>query len=201
MEKVGDQHPLGLFQAVGEALTAWEKLEAAQGHLFSTLVSSRAGAALAAYGAITSSSERGVMILAAARSVFSPAPVLEEIQNLIRHIGNLAARRNDIAHGAVTEFHAEGVTEHEPTRSLGYYLAPNGYVTRKRGTPVDALTAADPSFEHTPALFGTYAYTAVQVGMYAQHFRSHEARAYDVTKRIEAYCAQRWPGLPASDEN
>ena len=123
----------------------------------------RAYPATAAYGTIASSPGRIEMIVAAAEADWEHItdPLLSDTRALLRQVGKLAGRRNDIAHGTVI---LRG--------GWGHYLIPPDYNPRKRHPareliPEEALDA-----------FGNlkYAYAAAQIDTYAGHFVDYGAK-------------------------
>lgn len=190
----GDDSADPLFLAVGRALTAWELMDAAQASLFSWLVNSRAGAAEAAYGMVASASGRCDMVLAAASEIFPPdAELLLEIEKTISDIRRAAGRRNDIAHGVVTKLSEEIKNAHSAFKLEGYFLASNGWNTRKQTSKWEtSQRLVDDTYE-PGMLLGRYAYVAMQVDWYAAHFRAYRDRLVDLGDKTRAHCAKKWP--------
>lgn len=206
IESKGDDSPEGIYHAVGGALFLWERLEERQARLFAVLVNSRAGAAEDAYGIVQSPSSRSAMIGAAARAVFEPNdPLLLELRTLLNDIGQLAGRRNDIAHGLTLRFRSVHVKvgkteadEDEVTETPhGYYLTSSSTNTRKR-IAQDEVAERRQSGAQGAALYQKYAYTTRQIRAYGDHFSVYEDLVEDLTKRVKAHCDVIWPPPPKS---
>jgi hypothetical protein len=156
-EAHGDDDADQIYLAVGWALSKWESFESVLANLFRYVVNADFDSAAAAYGSIISSQSRLEAILAAARAAPAVSPsMLSELATLLDHIGKLAGRRNEIAHGVVTHFTGPETADH------GYYLVPAPYNTRKK-RPLGKRVG--------PAMdWGNYAYTAKQIRQYADYF-------------------------------
>jgi hypothetical protein len=185
-EKVGDSDSEPLFSSVGKALTAWEMLDNFQGFLFGSIVASRRGAAEVAYGSVASGPGRGGMVIAAADRLFAPqAPELvEEITDLVNDVGRMLGRRNDIAHGVVTEYRQNGEKQ-------GIWLVPPNYNSRRHLNETKhiermrslgaAIAFSDESFMFSRLM---YAYTAKQVDWYANHFVAYRRKVWDLMTKV-----------------
>jgi len=179
IESKGDEDPAQLFTAVGAALTAWERLDAEQAALFALLVGSRQGAAVAAYGTVTSPSAKAEMVRAAAEVLYQPfETLLSDIKVAVSELQHLAGRRNDIAHGIVS--HYSGSANGGPMIRHGFFLAPNPFNTGKKL-----------SFDKQAEQFGAvpvggvrYAYTAKQVDHYAKQFDACRAVMSDLYDKV-----------------
>src|ERR1700730_9509767 len=134
----GDRDPKELFAAIGEALTEWENVEAALASLFAVFVSARKNAsfwspAIQAYGSIASFKSRCDMIRIAADAYFSTrkniADRKKHFKELLDLAGNYSARRNEIAHGKVSEVF--WYDERKRAKSHGFYLLPSLFNPRK----------------------------------------------------------------------
>lgn len=186
----GDPFPDKLFSEVGKALSAWEALDATQANVFSILVSSRAGAAEAAYGSIVSPASRAEMVLAAARRVLvKDDPLLPELETLIDRVGKLSGRRNDIAHGMVGQYRP--LTDDKT--SLGYFLAPAFGNTRKNLSMDRVVEMVNLNHLIPMQRLHKYAYTAEQVAWYTAHFQHHTWLMAKLGLRIDAACKKRFP--------
>lgn len=170
----GDATATPLYEAVGIALSNWELLETALSNVYTTIINSNSRAAVAAYGTILTTAGRISMIEAAAaeeRGVID-APLFAELKKLIvSDVGKMAGRRNEIAHGSVTEFIG--------LESAGHYLVPPQHSTRKHLSPREPAKVEDFPFGQLK-----YAYTAGQILRYADSFYSHALRIYDLQNRI-----------------
>jgi hypothetical protein len=107
--KTGDQDDGALYEAVGRALSEWERLEGRLAVLFSFLIGLDvpSEAAVRAYGSILAFQQRKVMLEHAAEVYFDLHPDAE-LQRLfddaLAYAEGFAGRRNDIAHGMVMSF-------------------------------------------------------------------------------------------------
>ncbi len=196
----GDDSPVPLFQAVGYALTCWERLDEALASLFNELVQSRQGEALAAYGIVSSSASRSSMILVAIAYLFpSGTPLRNQIESTLSEIGHLAGKRNNIAHGVVSSVHATMTHPGGQKKSTGHYLIPAHYLTRKALSPdeITLLLQQDPAT--SSPIMQKYAYTADQIRDFAEHFNAYRHRVLDLQDDAIQQIASRWP-LPALRE-
>lgn len=154
----------------------WEILEEAVAALYGTIIGTHSQAAMAAYGTVASGPGRMGMIVAAAEAehTFIDKQSLSEVKSLLREIGELAARRNDIAHGTAAMFSG--------SLAQGNYLVPPRYNTRRQQSPrrVFDLSRSD------EFVFGRfkYAYTAAQIDRYADHFWNYVEKVYDLHDKL-----------------
>jgi hypothetical protein len=134
----GDDSADALFSAVGEALSAWERVENQVANLFCIFVGARVNVdkpapAIRAYGAIISFTSRADMLQAAAAAYFLSHPQIagqqETWSNLLKELRGFANRRNDIAHGMV-----EQEFNFKEERSNGFFLVPGLYISKKYPT-------------------------------------------------------------------
>lgn len=173
-EAHGDPGCVELYHSVGYALSLWEVMESALGELYVTIIQSESRTALAAYGSVVASSGRIDMVVAAAEADVSDAgkAIVPEIrQVVVKEIGKLAGRRNEIAHGHVAGFDLSDA----PTE---YFLVPPDYNTRKQ-MPVHHI-----STEAFPFSSFKYAYTSAQVLAYSEHFWTYTNKLYGLTDRL-----------------
>lgn len=194
-ELMGDPDPAALYRAVGMALSAWEALDERQYILYSAIVnepdSARQSAANTAYGTVLAPSGRAEMLLAAAGALFGNDPIFFEIKELVDAVGALAARRNDIARGIVREH-----TDNE--KSLGSYLVPPIYNARRRlnrqqlAQKVQKISPDDLE-EEGMFLMHKYAYTAQQVLIYMEHFKTYRQKMMDLIRKTQARCDELFP--------
>ena len=170
----GDTTKEAVFVAIGGALSAWENLESWLSHIFAELVAPNAFplAARRAYGSILTFRGRKEMIQAAAKAVFfvSPNDTLQErLKSFLDEAQNFAARRNEIAHGIVTEYW--------PKRSLirfatkGFVLGPPAYATNK--TDLEPGRVILEPVYHAPS----YAYSSAEIEGFERHFERIEREA------------------------
>ena len=134
----GDREPKELFVAVGEALTEWENVESSLAQLFAVFVSARGKStfwkpAVQAYGSIASFKSRCEMVRVAADAFFDTRKSLEvakpRLKTLMTEAGQYSGRRNEIAHGKVSElfWNSPG----RAAKSGGFYLLPSLFNPRK----------------------------------------------------------------------
>jgi hypothetical protein len=135
---IGEREPQALFVAVGEALTEWENVETSLAKLFAVLVSARGKStfwlpAVQAYGSIASFKNRCDMIRVAGDAHFSTRQKIADkggpFSKLIGEAGQYAARRNEIAHGKVSEVF--WYDARKKSKSGGFYLLPSLFNPRK----------------------------------------------------------------------
>jgi hypothetical protein len=176
----GDTDSVALYHAVGVALSAWEVLESAVAAIFADVVGSESQAAVAAYGTISSSPGRIDMVIAASEAAdhthINQAFLNELRPFLVNEVGKLSGRRNEIAHGTVTNFVGGP--------RAGHYLVPSSYNTRKR-IPVRRLESGP-----IPFMLLKYAYTAAQVNEYGDHFWNYAKKANDFVDRLTSFRRQ-----------
>jgi hypothetical protein len=121
----GDPDPRDLYTSVGIALTSWEAVENAYAQLFAGIMHGGMwNAAPRVYGSIISPSGRRDALAAAAEIFFHGVNATDEhrdqLKILLNHHQQATARRNDIAHGVVSEI-----------SERGFYLIPSPYNTTK----------------------------------------------------------------------
>ena len=98
----GDPTPTPIFTAVGVALTIWETLDGELGDLFDALTPTQKRIAHNWYANTESSSARFNMIRQQSRlHLHKNKDILADIEALINDCQNLAARRNELAHGRI----------------------------------------------------------------------------------------------------
>lgn len=168
--KRGDSTATEIYTAVGYALTVWANLEFELFCMYGVLAHSKNFASQAAYGAVLSFETRIEMILAAAKARYrylSEPNSHSALEKLLRSIGRLSSRRNDIAHGQVMCFASDG-----------YYLVHAIYDTRKRSklTRKQSITSA--------ADVWSYAYTAAQINSYTTVFLSYREHLRAIDRSV-----------------
>lgn len=200
LQEQGDPTPEPLYTAVGAALTQWEKLECVQADLYGSLVGSRRGAAVRGFGMIAASSTRATMVIAAAEAVLSDdEELLTETVRLLKDIGELSARRNEIAHGVVSNPSGTRMLPDWTVEPFdqGHFLMPAYYAARYRNPKERDMFS--PLTET-----GKYAYTASQVMNFAVHFAEHYSRLVTQMFKVISYCDTKWPAevviAPASQD-
>jgi hypothetical protein len=107
--EAADESITTVYAAVGEALSAWERLEESLAQLFSIFIGLHSGsiAAERAYGSVTSFISRKGMIEQAAEVYFRDHPNAESqalFDDILELAEGFSARRNDIAHAKATSF-------------------------------------------------------------------------------------------------
>jgi hypothetical protein len=129
---IGDRDAVRLYLAIGRALTFWEILEVSLGELFAILVETPSQAAPRAYGTLASAFARRDMLLVAGEVLFKyrkPDQVKYHVlDKLLKNYSEASSRRNDIAHGIVTDF-----TNNAGASIPGGYLVPAEYNSRRTG--------------------------------------------------------------------
>jgi hypothetical protein len=134
----GDTDANALYRSVGRALSAWEFMEAHLGSVYAALTlapSERYFApAMRAFGTVTNTFSRAEMITHAAEAFFfleysrakDECDVLHtELKEILKHYRGWAARRNDIAHGCVTESGHPDYTRDDQLIITTYTLCPS----------------------------------------------------------------------------
>lgn len=167
---VGSQDKNAVYLAVGHALSAWEELETEQANLFGQIVQGGFGVAVAIYGLSTSvTAKREMLDTALDWLMHENEGLAKEIKSALAMTGNLAARRNDIAHGQV-----HGLEINRGMR-LGYYLLPGMQATKKFKPLALVRRSEKGPMSTTDFMTKTfaYAYTADQIDHYRDLFRAH----------------------------
>jgi hypothetical protein len=152
-----------IYQSVGMALSQWEAVEGAFAMLFSVLLHSEYAVAGRVYGTAMSSNTRRQMLWAAwevrcATKQISPEDQ-EAWKHLIDHYAAGGGRRNDIAHGIVTQFAVGG-------KDCGLFLAPPSYNSTRMEMPMLAVRTG----EGIDVFGHKYRYTIADIGHFAQKF-------------------------------
>lgn len=121
----GDGEPDKLYMAIGMALSHWEAVERQLADLYAILLQTRSLAAHRSLGALISAAMRMDAIEAAADITLQDLPDrLSDVARLIKVIREAAARRNEIAHGSVSNVNANGL-------AIGCVLMPTIFNPRK----------------------------------------------------------------------
>lgn len=142
----GDPYPDMLYHAMGHALHCWALFEGITTHTFAYLMGNEhmEEAALAYRAAGSTAVQRAMFEAVLSSHKHANAPYAQPIKDVLDRMNKLQARRNDIAHGYVSN-----------VNNLGCYLMPPPSSPKSR--------KGDPTF-------GAYAYTAAQVQEYAAEF-------------------------------
>jgi hypothetical protein len=166
--ETGDQDDLALYEAVGRALSTWERMEERLAVLFSFLIGLDvpSDAAARAYGSILAFQQRRVMLEQAAEVYFDLHPDAE-LQTLfddaLSYADGFAGRRNDIAHGMVMSFF-------DPDRNIIFVMRPPFY----NSTKVTWIGKA------------AYVYNAAQIDKFTLGFDEAHRRIDHLIRQIEA---------------
>ena len=140
--KLGHDSPDPIYLAVGKALTAWEGLEADLGYLFAVFSAGNDHAhslpAIRAFGAVNGTGTRKDMINFASAAFFAERSDRAQCENFQAELKTLmtsytgwSARRNDIAHGYVTENRMPDPFKVDLTMITSYLLCPSHGASRK----------------------------------------------------------------------
>lgn len=183
---MGDRNPEGIYRAVGYALTKWEGVEIEMGTLFSVLTGGTEPwhyvPAVRAYGSVVSSVARAEMMKQAAEAFFrhfemekgiwdETQPWKSEFQEIMKCYNGWVARRNDVAHGYVTEsLHPDYSTDEQPIIST-YQLFPSHVSSKK--WPLDW----EPH----------YKYVAKEIDNFAAAFKALDSQVADYSSCLEAW--------------
>lgn len=161
----GNEKSAPVFQAVGVALTAWERLEEKIARMFLAIVEAQMSSAdptRRAFGAIESSATRRTMILAAAEAYFGRHWDDENIRvsfgRVLEAVSFASKRRDDIAHGIVEGNILDG-------KSFGHFLFPANYNTG-RTVPFATNIESDPLY----FTFTHFRYTSADILEFAHKF-------------------------------
>jgi len=166
----GRMAPQEIFKAVGHALTTWESLEEDLCRLFGEYIGTINPAVKRAYGSVVSSQGRiGMMkeVIQANYGVTWPETAALHTKAM-NQIGALAGRRNEIAHGIVTN---QTVNE----KNFGYCLMPAEYNAGKTYSAGEYFSRVNAGSAHSEWLRfflsrGKYVYTHVEITKYAEMF-------------------------------
>ncbi len=135
---VGDLTDRRLYQAVGIALTDFEKSQESLAYLYSYLVGAKQGqgdqaAALRTFGAIEAAQPRIEAVRQVAQLYFAPYWHIPEIRTpfrlLLDDAKKAADRRNDIAHGKVVHIRQFVKGGRQVNLTSGYMLVAPSYMT------------------------------------------------------------------------
>lgn len=194
----GDKTPDAIYLAVGRALTKWEGLEAAM--LGAFVVVTGGGdqwhdlPLQQAFGAISSPASRADMIIRASKAFFWNMRAIEgkrietdissyeqELKDVIRAYTGWMARRNDLAHGYVTESsHPDYAHKDQPIVTT-YSLCPSHTNSRKWG-----LISVEP----------TYHYIASEIDNIADAFEELDTQVSDFVERFDHWRKAMLSKLP-----
>jgi hypothetical protein len=142
--KVGDPSEDAIFVAVGKALSRWEGVVADLTSVFAVLTATdepwNYNPAVRAFGTVQGAAAKSEMIQQGAEALFhnferqlcvNCDSIRNELRGLLRECGGWGARRNDIAHGYVTESRAPDYTKDEQPIVSTFLLCPSHSASRK----------------------------------------------------------------------
>ena len=120
-----DKHAKDIYRAVGVALSHWATVEDDMATLFAAVLQTRSVAAHRALFAVISHRGRIEVIRAAAEVALRPhREILSDVTERLKILSKAGARRNEIAHGRVTDYSENG-------RKIGCVLIPSLFDPRK----------------------------------------------------------------------
>lgn len=158
-----DERPEGIYEAVGRALSAWEGMEGMLSILFAFIVSgdTDAFAARRAYNAVRTFEGRLGMLRAAFSAYCHDYPQNKELNklrssfnNTIRLATGFSGRRNEIAHGVVSQMMKGQIIGEVEIENDGYALLPSYANTGHR------------NLDETPE----YYFTSDNINIYSEMF-------------------------------
>jgi hypothetical protein len=172
--KTGSETAEEVYTAIGRALTSWEWAEQGLANIFAVLTGVLdvlpISPAVQAYGAVTSFTFHITMVEKAADFLFasdSNDELNHELRALIKECCGWSSRRNDVAHGRVTEVDRK-------LTPFGFFVFPSFYNTRKQ--------------KLTPSGFDpAYCYSAAQVHTFADAFDELNSKLFDFQDRLTAW--------------
>lgn len=173
-QKLGDPNPIGLYAAVGHALSEWEMTEERLSALCVIFSEANAAGAVAVamrqvYGSIESSVGRRTALTKLHEVYFHPYPDTPEIKTpftqLMEGFSSAARLRDDLAHGLVTRI--ETVASSDGPRKYGCFLCPADYNTGRNYPYMKWDSDDDDVLKIMP---GKYRYTANDVINIVQQF-------------------------------
>ncbi len=170
--KRGNRSQARLYEAVGRALSEWERYDAVLSFMFSAFVTTKDFlAARRAYGSVRTFEGRCEMLRAAAEAYFIDHPdeaLAARFKQIMTNSKNYSERRNDITHAAVDHFRPEPPKKQKMPAPNTYALFPSFATFRNR----------DP--DGTP----TYCYTADELEYFRQEFFKLRRPAADLSAEI-----------------
>jgi hypothetical protein len=142
--KAGDSDEDAIFKAVGKALSKWEGLVADLTSVFAVLTATDEpwtfNPAVRAFGSVQGAAAKSEMVQQGAEALFHNferqlnvdcTSMREELKGLLREYTGWGARRNDIAHGYVTQSRAPDYTKDEQPIVSTFLLFPSHSASRK----------------------------------------------------------------------
>jgi hypothetical protein len=180
--KVGDPSQEVIYTAVGKALTRWEGLVADLTSVFAVLTAAdepwNYNPAVRAFGSVQGAAAKSEMVQQGVEALFHNferqlnvdcASMRDELKGLLREYCGWGARRNDIAHGYVTESRAPDYTNDEQPIVSTFLLCPSHSASRK--WPMDWEPA--------------YKYRAVEIDKLGASFDELADRLRVFSKKLE----------------
>ncbi len=142
--KVGDDIEKVIYEAVGRVLSKWEGLVADLTSVFAVLTSQdepwHYNPAVRAFGAVQGAAAKAEMVLQAAEALFfnferqlniDCDKYRADLKLMLREYNGWGDRRNDVAHGYVTERRMPDYTKENTPITSTYLLCPSHSASRK----------------------------------------------------------------------
>jgi hypothetical protein len=142
--KIGDAAENVIYESVGRALSKWEGLVADLTSIFAVLTSQdepwQYNPAVRAFGAVQGAAAKSEMVQQAAEALFHNFEMQLNVdcdeyraglKLLLRDYNGWSARRNDVAHGYVTERRMRDSTKDDTPVISTYLLCPSHSASRK----------------------------------------------------------------------
>jgi hypothetical protein len=178
--RTGEKNPDALYLSIGRALSLWEGMEAELGGLYAAFTTGPDDRYIAptirAFGTVTNTGARAEMIDHAAEAFFHQlpheldvGPYQDELKQLLKHYRGWAARRNDVAHGYVTESRHPDYTQDDQPIISTYCLCPSHGHSKKW------LLNMEP----------TYQYVASEVDGFGRAFNELSERIGDFAQKLD----------------
>lgn len=189
----GDRVPDDLAKAVGYTLTLWEQVDEYLAMIFGLLVQSKHSAAEAAYGTINGFGQRCSMIREAAKKALPPpSALLTDLMSTLADIEALSAKRNNVAHGIISQYLVHWKTSDRKPRpkASGFFLVPPRYNTRKQISP-DKVTELFRTHPDAMQKHRAYAYTSKQVMRFHRVLRLYLTKCHQLYVAIGAEISAR----------
>jgi hypothetical protein len=142
--KVGNTTESIIYEAVGRALSKWEGLVADLTSIFAVLTSQdepwHYNPAVRAFGAVQGAASKAELVQQAAEALFHNFErqlsvdcdeYRADLKSLLREYNGWGARRNDVAHGYVTERRMPDYSKDDTPITSTYLLCPSHSASRK----------------------------------------------------------------------
>lgn len=167
---IGDASPQAIYSNVGIALSWFEVLQVRMTWLFQLIVGTDSQALARAFGTLEAVPPKAAMIREAANIRFMNEPDRRAvISDFMTQFIGLSHRRNEIAHGYVTQYTENGQLK-------GHFLHPGSHMTHRNTNFLQP--GSDP--------LGDYRYTAAQIEHYVQEFRRLGGEVQDFINEMRA---------------